>query len=95
MGTIVSQAEAEALRIEYGLNKSVAVQCYKWISRITQGDFGFAMEYRRPVLEVIGDRLALTAALTFTSIMFTWILAIPIGIYSAVKQYSLGDGRIF
>jgi peptide/nickel transport system permease protein len=91
MGTIVSQAEAEALRMEYGLDRSFAVQYYKWVSRIMEGDFGLAMEYRRPVLDVIGDRLALTAALTFTSIMFTWILAIPIGIYSAVKQYSLGD----
>jgi peptide/nickel transport system permease protein len=91
MGTIVSQAEAEALRMEYGLDRSFAVQYYKWVSRIMEGNFGLAMEYRRPVLDVIGDRLALTAALTFTSIMFTWILAIPIGIYSAVKQYSLGD----
>ncbi len=91
MGTIVSQAEADALRIEYGLDRSFAVQYYKWMSRIAEGDFGLAMEYRRPVLEVIGDRLWLTAALTFTSIMFTWVLAIPIGIYSAVKQYSLGD----
>jgi peptide/nickel transport system permease protein len=91
MGTSVSQAEAEALRMEYGLDRSFAVQYYKWVSRIMEGDFGLAMEYRRPVLDVIGDRLALTAALTFTSIMFTWILAIPIGIYSAVKQYSLGD----
>lgn len=91
MGTIVSQAESEALRMEYGLDRSFAVQYYKWVSRIFEGDFGIAMEYRRPVLEVIGDRLLLTAALTFTSIMFTWILAIPIGIYSAVKQYSLGD----
>lgn len=91
MGTIVSQAESEALRMEYGLDRSFAVQYYKWVSRIFEGDFGIAMEYRRPVLEVIGDRLLLTAVLTFTSIMFTWILAIPIGIYSAVKQYSLGD----
>ncbi|PON18519.1 ABC transporter permease [Candidatus Entotheonella serta] len=91
MGTIVTQAEAEALRIEYGLDRSFAVQYYKWLNRILEGDFGLAMEYRRPVLDVIGDRLWLTAALTFTSIMFTWVLAIPIGIYSAVKQYSLGD----
>ncbi len=91
MGTIVTQAEAEALRIEYGLDRSFAVQYYKWLNRILEGDFGLAMEYRRPVLDVIGDRLWLTAALTFTSIMFTWALAIPIGIYSAVKQYSLGD----
>ena len=91
MGTIVSQAEADALRMEYGLDRSFAVQYYKWMSRMMEGDFGLAMEYRRPVMEVIGDRLTLTAILTFTSIMFTWILAIPIGIYSAVKQYSLGD----
>lgn len=91
MGTIVSQAEAEAMRLDYGLDRSFPVQYYKWVHRILQGDFGQAMEYRRPVMEVIGDRLALTVALTFTSIIFTWILAIPIGIYSAVKQYSIGD----
>jgi len=90
-GTIVRQEEAETLRREYGLDRPFLVQYVKWIRRIGHGDFGLAMEYRRPVLEVIGDRLALTAVLTFTSIMFTWILAIPIGIYSAVKQYSLGD----
>jgi peptide/nickel transport system permease protein len=91
MGTIVSQTESAAMRIEYGLDRPFWVQYYKWVQRIFEGDFGLAMEYRRPVMEVIGDRLALTAALTFTSIMFTWILAIPIGIYSAVKQYSIGD----
>ena len=91
MGTIVSQAEAEGLRREYGLDRPFPVQYYKWLRRALRGDFGIAMEYRRPVTEVIGDRLALTAVLTFTSIVFTWILAIPIGIYSAVKQYSLGD----
>jgi peptide/nickel transport system permease protein len=91
MGTIVSQAEAEGLRREYGLDQPFPVQYYKWLRRALQGDFGIAMEYRRPVTEVIGDRLALTAVLTLTSIVFTWILAIPIGIYSAVKQYSLGD----
>ena len=91
MGTIVSQDEAAAMRVEYGLNRPFPVQYYKWVSRILQGDFGLAMEYRRPVMEVIGDRLALTAVLTLTSIVFTWVLAIPIGIYSAVRQYSLGD----
>ena len=55
------------------------------------GNVGLAFEYSRPVIEVIGDRMALTAALTFVTIIFTWILAIPIGVYSAVKQYSPGD----
>src|SRR2546423_975072 len=49
------------------------------------------MEWKRPVTEVIGDRLLLTALLAFTAVIFTWILAIPIGIYSAVRQYSVGD----
>lgn len=90
-GDIVSEDEAISLRAEYGLESPFPVQYYKWMRQALKGNFGVAMEYRRPVSEVIGDRLLLTAALTFTSIIFTWILAIPIGIYSAVKQYSIGD----
>ena len=90
-GDFVSEDEAINLRAEYGLEQPFPVQYYKWMRQALKGNFGVAMEYRRPVSEVIGDRLMLTAALTFTSIIFTWILAIPIGIYSAVKQYSVGD----
>ena len=90
-GDFVSEDEAINLRAEYGLESPFPVQYYKWMRQALKGNFGVAMEYRRPVSEVIGDRLLLTAALTFTSIIFTWILAIPIGIYSAVKQYSIGD----
>ena len=90
-GDFVSEDEAVNLRTEYGLDQPFPVQYYKWLRQAVTGNFGVAMEYRRPVSDVIGDRLILTAALTFTSIIFTWILAIPIGIYSAVKQYSIGD----
>ncbi len=90
-GDFVSEDEAVNLRTEYGLDQPFPVQYYKWMRQAVRGNFGVAMEYRRPVSDVIGDRLILTAALTFTSIIFTWILAIPIGIYSAVKQYSVGD----
>ncbi len=90
-GDFVSEDEAITLRAEYGLDQPFPIQYYKWMRQALRGNFGVAMEYRRPVGEVIGDRLVLTAALTFTSIIFTWILAIPIGIYSAVKQYSVGD----
>ena len=82
-GTVVRFEEAEALRTQYGLNKPFPVQYYLWVSRAARGNFGLAMEYNRPVLEIIGDRLALTVALTFVSIVFTWVLAIPIGVYSA------------
>jgi len=90
-GDFISEDEAVNLRNEYGLGDSFVVQYFKWVRNASRGSFGMAMEYREPVVDVIGDRLALTAALTFTSIIFTWILAIPIGIYSAVRQYSVGD----
>ncbi len=90
-GDFVSEDEAANLRAQYGLEQPFPVQYYKWVRQAANGNFGMAMEYRLPVIEVIGDRLALTAVLTFTSIIFTWILAVPIGIYSAVRQYSVGD----
>ncbi len=90
-GTVVLEEEAQNLRLQYGLDKPFIVQYYKWLRMASRGNFGVAMEYNLPVIDVIGDRLALTAALTFVTTIFTWILAIPIGIYSAVRQYSVGD----
>jgi peptide/nickel transport system permease protein len=58
---------------------------------IAQGNFGLSMEWRRPVVEVIGDRLWLTMIVSFAALLLTWVLALPIGIYSAVRQYSFGD----
>ena len=63
----------------------------KWMGRILQGDFGEAMEWGRPVSDVIGDRLWLTMVISVAAIIITWGVAMPIGIYSAVRQYSLGD----
>lgn len=90
-GSLVTQEEAENLRAQYGLDQPVYVQYAKWMWLILQGNFGVSMEWKRPVTEVIGDRLLLTVLLAFTAVIFTWILAIPIGIYSAVRQYSVGD----
>jgi peptide/nickel transport system permease protein len=90
-GSLVTQEEAENLRVQYGLDQPVYVQYAKWMWLVLHGDFGVSMEWKRPVTEVIGDRLLLTALLALTAVIFTWILAIPIGIYSAVRQYSLGD----
>jgi len=61
------------------------------MARISTGNFGQAMEYGRPVMEVIGDRLWLTMVISVGAIIITWLLALPIGIYSAVRQYSIGD----
>src|ERR671922_1264131 len=90
-GSIVSEQEAENLRIQYGLDQPIYVQYFKWMIMIVQGNFGMSMEWRRPVAEVIGDRLWLTMIVSFAALLLTWVLALPIGIYSAVRQYSLGD----
>mgnify|MGYP000492394733 CR=1 FL=1 len=90
-GSAVSEAEAQALREQYGLDQPVIIQYFKWMGLILRGNFGMAMEWNRPVLDVIGDRLTLTIIISLAAVIFTWVLALPIGIYSAVKRYSIGD----
>jgi peptide/nickel transport system permease protein len=90
-GTVVSMEEAEALRQQYGLDRPIYVQYMKWAGLMLQGNFGMAMEYNRPVREVIGDRLALTMIVSIAAVIVIWGLALPIGIYSAVYKYSVGD----
>ena len=90
-GTAISPAEADAMRQAYGLNQPLYVQYWKWLAMVASGNFGRSFEYGRPVTEVIGDRLWLTILLSLGAIVVTWGLALPIGIYSAVRQYSIGD----
>src|SRR6266568_1464753 len=90
-GSVVSEQEAQSLRMQYGLDQPMYVQYLKWMVQISRGNFGMAMEWQRPVTDVIGDRLALTMAVSICALILTWGLALPIGIYSAVRQYSVGD----
>jgi peptide/nickel transport system permease protein len=90
-GSLVTQQEAENLRAQYGLDQPIYMQYLRWAGLIARGNFGVSMEWRRPVSEVIGERLFLTVVISVATILFTWILALPIGIYSAVRQYSVGD----
>jgi peptide/nickel transport system permease protein len=90
-GSMVSYQEAQALRQLYGLDQPIWVQYWKWALRVAQGDFGMSMEWGRPVTEVIGDRLWLTIVISLAAIVLTWGIALPIGIYSAVRQYSFAD----
>jgi peptide/nickel transport system permease protein len=90
-GGFVSEQEVEALRREYGLDQPMYVQYLRWMRSVVQGRFGVSLEYRRPVSEVIGDRLWLTMVVAMAAIVVTWELALPIGVYSAVRQYSIGD----
>jgi peptide/nickel transport system permease protein len=90
-GGTVSEQEAANLRIQYGLDQPVYIQYLRWIGLIARGNFGMAMEYQLPVAQVIGDRLWLTIAVSTAALLFTWIVALPIGIYSAVRQHSILD----
>lgn len=90
-GGFVSEQEAQALRREYGLDQPQWIQYLRWMRLVLQGRFGVALEWGRPVAEVIGDRLWLTMVVSVAAVILTWVLALPIGIYSAVRQYSLGD----
>ena len=78
-------------RERYALDKPVLVQYWNWISHFVQGDFGLSFEFDRPVSELIGQRLGLSIVLSLATLFLTWAIAIPLGVYSAVNQYSLGD----
>ena len=81
-----------ALRDRYGFDQPMIVQYWKWITGIVfRGDFGQSFEWSRPVADLIWDRLGLTLIVSFATLVFVWVLAFPIGIYSAVRQYSWGD----
>jgi peptide/nickel transport system permease protein len=91
-GNEVSQASLQALRDRYGLDEPVPVQYFIWMREILfEGDFGQSFAYKRPVADLIWERLALTAVLTLSSLVFIWLVAVPIGVGSARRQYSLLD----
>ena len=90
-GSSVGADQAQAMRHDLGLDRPVIVQYALWMGHMAHGDLGVSMLFKRPVSEVIGDRLWLTMAVSISALFLTWILALPIGIYSAVRQYSWGD----
>jgi len=91
-GDQASMEAAQQLREQYGLDKPVYIQFAKWASGILlRSDFGMAFEMRQPVSQLIWERVWLTVLLSLASVAITWLIAFPVGIYSAVKQYSIGD----
>lgn len=79
------------LREQYGLDRTPVEQYFHWLFGLLQGDLGWSFEYNLPVSQVIGDRLALSFLIAFVTVLFTYAVAFPIGIYSATHQYSWGD----
>jgi peptide/nickel transport system permease protein len=90
-GEYLDPHEVEALKLRYGFDLPVHARYVKWITGIVQGDFGYSFEWNRPVAELIWDRLGLTFAISLLTLLFSWFVSLPIGIYSATHQYSLSD----
>jgi peptide/nickel transport system permease protein len=90
-GEAVDPQKIEFLRRQYGLDRPFHEQYLMWVWGLLHGDMGYSFEHELPVNEVVGDRIWLTFLVAFTTIVFTYMVSFPIGIYSAVRQYSLGD----
>ena len=90
-GSSIERAQIDALRTLYGLDQPYYIQYIKWVSRLLSGDLGFSLDWQKPISELIGERLLLTLALGIGTFIFTWLVAIPIGILSATRQYSFFD----
>lgn len=90
-GEGVDKAKIEFLRREYGFDKSPVERYFMWVGGMLQGDFGYSFEYQMPVTDLVGSRIFLTILVSFATILLTWLIAFPIGIYSATHQYSWGD----
>jgi len=90
-GTQLSQEHIKSLRTRYGLDQPTYIQYGRWMWQIFQGDFGWSFYWKRPVSEILRERLPFTVLLSLITLIFTYAVAVPIGIYSAVKQYSIGD----
>ena len=89
---VVDQNTANELRQRFGLDQPLIVQYLKWITGIvTRGDFGLSFEWQQPVSDLIWERMALTLLLTFSTLLATWAIALPIGVFSAVRKYSIAD----
>lgn len=91
-GVTWSPQFAEAMRERYGLNEPLPTQYVKWIGNIIlHGDFGYSFQNSQPSEKMISDRMGMTLVVSFASFVFTWVVALPIGVLSAVRQYSFGD----
>ena len=90
-GETVDPNKIAFLKAQYGFDRPLYVQYLFWVGGMLHGDFGYSFENDLAVTAVIGDRILLTVLVSFATIVFTWVVAFPIGVYSAVRQYSVGD----
>lgn len=93
-GMQASDEYVQNLRARYNLDKPIHLQYVHWIVNFVQGDLGYSYIFSKPVNELVWERLGYTLLITISAILFTWVVALPFGIYSAVRQYSIGDYAI-
>ena len=86
-----AETRIEEYRAKYGLDKPLLTRYWMWASKFVKGDFGDSFQFERPVKDILGERLLMTILLAGFSLAVMWAVAIPLGVYSAVNQYSLGD----
>ena len=87
----VARQYVEFLQHKYWLDRPLPLQYLKWMGNLIQGDFGKSLEHERPIKDVLSDRMVTTIVLAMATVLFTWTMAIPIGIYSAVRQRTVED----
>ena len=90
-GQDISEEQIEALRARYNLNDPLHIQYFKWIGGILVGNMGYSVMYGQSVNNLIWERLGFTLLITFSATLLTWLIAFPVGVYSALRQYSLLD----
>jgi len=90
-GTKVGEEQIASLKKQYGLDAPMYQQYFRWMWRMFHGDFGLSFAWNKPVSELLIERLPLTMMVSLLALIFTYAVAIPIGIYSATHQYSIGD----
>ena len=90
-GEILDESEIESLRRQYGLDQPQHVRYLKWVGGMFRGDFGRSVQWSKSVISLVGERLLLTIVISLGATLFTYVVAISVGIYSATHQYSLFD----
>lgn len=90
-GVSVDDEQIAALVRRFGVDQHIIIRYFKWVSGVVRGDFGYSFQYGQSVSHLIGERLGLTMVISAVSMIAVWILAFPIGLFSARRQYSVGD----
>ncbi len=94
LNPVVSTEMIESMRRNFGLDQPLHIQYFKWLRQLLRGDFGFSFAYHVPVTWLIGSRLINTLILNIAALIVAWLVAIPIGIHAATRQYSPSDNAL-